>query len=72
MFGNSLLIDSLLQWRESSISLGGTTILLALFFFVGQLHKDAPTEEHPGNLAILMSQHFNSKSPSANQYNPVL
>ena len=33
------------------------------FFFVGQLHKDAPTEEHPGNLTILMSEHFNGNSP---------
>ena len=32
------------------------------FFFVGQLHKDVPTEEHPGNLTILMSKHFNSNS----------
>ena len=22
------------------------------FFFVGQLHKDVPIEEHPGNLTI--------------------
>ena len=24
------------------------------FFFVGQLHEDAPTEGHPGNLTILL------------------
>ena len=29
---------------------------LYFFFFVGQSHKDAPTKEHPGNLAILMSK----------------
>ena len=25
------------------------------FFFVGQLHEDAPIEEQPGNLTILLS-----------------
>ena len=25
------------------------------FFVVGQLHEDAPTERHPGNLTILLS-----------------
>ena len=25
------------------------------FFFVGQLHKDVPTEEHPSNLTPLLS-----------------
>ena len=25
------------------------------FFVVGQLHEDASTEEHPGNLIILLS-----------------
>ena len=32
------------------------------FFFVGQPHEDAPIEDHPGNLAILMSKHLNSSS----------
>ena len=37
--------------------------LFCFLFFVGQLHEDVPTEEHPGNLTILMSKHFNSNSP---------
>ena len=31
-------------------------------FFVGQLHEDVLIEEHPGNLTVLMSKHFNSSS----------
>ena len=36
-------------------------------FLLLLLHEDAPTEEHPGSLTILLSYHFNSNSLSANK-----
>ena len=30
-------------------------VFFFFFFFVGQLHKDVPPEEHPGNLTIVLS-----------------
>ena len=39
-----------------STGLGGSDCFFYYyFFFVGQPHEDVPTEEHPGNLTILMS-----------------
>ena len=33
----------------------GVIIIYFFYFFVGQPHKDAPTEEHPGSLTIFLS-----------------